>query len=307
MSALRGWPARDQAGVAHIGSRLESAAGFTRVRTVRLVVAYDGAGFAGWQRQDAAQRTVQGDLEAVLSAIEGAPVHVAGAGRTDAGVHAAAQVASVQLSAVISPQRLVRACNAALQPDVRVVAADEVDDRFHARAHARGKTYRYYIWNAPSGQPTLRPTSWHVPQPLALDVMAEVAAAYVGDHDFRAFQAQGSDVVTTVRQVWTSTVAAQEALPGWCTPACGRDRLLCFEVAGQGFLRHMVRIMAGTLVWAGRGRYTPAQVARALGGAPRDAVGPTAPPHGLHLWRVHYDDASGGQLPAPSPDPSNLL
>ena len=263
-----------------------------RVRTVRLVVAYDGAAFAGWQRQEA-QRTVQGDLEVVLSAIEGAPVHVAGAGRTDAGVHAAAQVASVQLSAFISPHRLVRACNATLQPDVRVVAADEVDDGFHARAHARGKTYRYYIWNAPTGQPTLRPTAWHVPQPLALDVMAEVAKAYVGDHDFRAFQAQGSDVVTTVRRVWTSTVAPEEVLPGWCTPVHGHEQLLCFEVAGEGFLRHMVRIMAGTLIWAGRGRYTPAQVAQALAGAPRGAAGPTAPPHGLHLWRVHYGDAPG--------------
>jgi len=134
-----------------------------RVRTLRLVVAYDGAEFAGWQRQDS-QRTVQGDLEQVLSAIEGAPVHVAGAGRTDAGVHAAAQVASVQLSADLTPERLVRACNATLLPDVRVTAAVEVDAGFHARAHARGKTYRYYIWNGPAGQPTLRRTAWRGPR-----------------------------------------------------------------------------------------------------------------------------------------------
>ncbi len=258
------------------------------IRTLRLVVAYDGAGFAGWQRQEA-QRTVQGDLEQVLSAIEGAPVHVAGAGRTDAGVHAAAQIASVQLSVAITPDRLVRACNATLLPDVRVLGAAEDDDRFHARAQARGKTYRYYIWNAPVGQPALRPTSWHVPQPLALDAMAAVAQAFVGEHDFRAFQAQGSDVLTTVRRIWTSTVAPETILPGWCAPAHGRARLLCFEVSGEGFLRHMVRVMAGTLVWAGRGRYSPGQVALALAGAPRDAAGPTAPPHGLHLWRVHYD------------------
>lgn len=260
-----------------------------RVRTLRLVVAYDGAEFAGWQRQDA-QRTVQGDLEQVLSAIEGAPVHVAGAGRTDAGVHAAAQVASVQLSVAITPERLVRACNATLLPDLRVTAAAEVDAGFHARSQARGKTYRYYIWNGPAGQPTLRRTAWHVPQPLALDVMERVAAVFAGSHDFRAFQAQGSDVLTTHRTIWTSTLVTDSGLPGWCAAPRGRERMLCFEVSGEGFLRHMVRIMAGTLVWAGRGRYTPAQVSQALAGAARAAAGPTAPPHGLHLWQVHYLD-----------------
>lgn len=259
-----------------------------RVRTLRLVLAYDGAAFAGWQRQDGV-RTVQGDLEQVVSAIEGAPVHVAGAGRTDAGVHAAAQVASIQLAADIAPERLVRACNATLAPDVRVLAADEVFDRFHARLHARGKTYRYYIWNGLAGQPALRRTSWHVPQRLALDDMQEVARMFLGEHDFAAFQAQGSAVRTTVRRIWTSAVEPDAAVPGWCAPADGRGRLLCFEVSGDGFLRHMVRIMAGTLVWAGRGRFAASQVEQALAGGTRDAAGPTAPPHGLHLWRVHYD------------------
>lgn len=289
---MRRRTAGDQAGVARIDGRPESTRVTGRVRTWRLVVAYDGAGFAGWQRQDDAQRTVQGDLEQVLSAIEGAPVHVAGAGRTDAGVHAVAQIASVQLSVDMAPDRLVRACNATLAPDVRLVAVEPAADGFHARAHARGKTYRYYIWNAPTGQPMLRRAAWHVPQPLSLDAMVAVAGAYVGQHDFRAFQAQGSDVVTTVRRIWTSTVAPEAALPSWCAPLHGRAQLLCFEVSGDGFLRHMVRAMAGTLVWAGRGRYTAAEVTRALQGAPRDATGPTAPAHGLHLWRVHYEAGS---------------
>lgn len=267
------------------------------VRTWRLVVAYDGEGFAGWQRQDT-QRTVQGDLEQVLGAIEGAPVHVAGAGRTDAGVHAAAQVASVELTADIAPERLVRACNAVLERDVRVLTAAVMDRGFHARARARGKTYRYYIWNGAAGEPALRRTSWHVPQPLDLDVMQAVAAAFVGQHDFSAFQAQGSDVQTTVRQVWTSTVGPDPGVPGWCAPRRGRDRLLCFEVSGEGFLRHMVRIMAGTMVWAGRGRFTPGQVAEALAGSAREAAGPTAPPHGLHLWQVHYEE-TGRSLDPP--------
>ncbi len=270
-----------------------------RVRTLRLTVAYDGAGFAGWQRQQA-QRTVQGDLEQVVSAIEGAPVHVAGAGRTDAGVHAAAMVASIQLTAEISPERLVRACNATLLPDVRVLAAEEVAGRFHARLHARGKTYRYYIWNAPAGQPALRRASWHVPQPLSLATMQGIARTFVGEHDFAAFQAQGSDVQTTVRRMWASTVEPAGTMPGWCAPPDDRGRLLCFEVSGDGFLRHMVRVMAGTLVLAGKGRFTPAQVTRALAGGGRDSAGPTAPAYGLHLWRVHYPP-EGPEPLSPSP------
>lgn len=260
-----------------------------RVRTLRLVLSYDGADFAGWQRQ-AGQRTVQGELEDVLGRIEGAPVHVAASGRTDAGVHAAAQVASVSLTTEIAPDRLVRACNASLPPDVRVLAADEMSERFHARIHARGKTYRYFVWHAPVGHPGLRRTVWHVPQRLSLTAMQEAAALFVGEHDFSAFQAQGSEVQSTVRRIWTSTVEPGALLPPWCAPADDRGRLLTFEVAGSGFLRHQVRAMAGTLVLLGKGRLSLADVRRALAGGSRAAAGPTAPAHGLHLWKVHYPE-----------------
>ncbi len=259
-----------------------------RVRTIRLVLAYDGAEFAGWQRQ-AGQRTVQGEIEDVLRRIEGAPVHVAAAGRTDAGVHAAAQVASINLTAAIAPDRLVRALNATLPPDVRVVAAEEAPDRFHARIHARGKTYRYFVWHAPTGQPSIRRVAWHVPQRLSLAAMQEAAALFVGEHDFSAFQAQGSDVKTTVRRIWTSAVEPGAALPPWCTSPGERGRLLTFEVAGSGFLRHQVRAMAGTLVLVGKGRLSLPAVRRALAGGARAEAGPTAPACGLHLWRVHYE------------------
>ena len=257
------------------------------VRTLRLVVAYDGADFAGWQRQ-AGLRTVQGELEAVVSRIEGAPVHVAGAGRTDSGVHAAAQVATLRLTADITPERLVRACNATLPDDLRVLAADVVPERFHARIHARGKTYRYFIWHGQAGSPALRRVAWHVPQRMQLQAMQEAAALFVGEHDFSSFQAQGSPVKSAVRRVWTSTVEAVPA-PPWCG-GTDRGRLLCFEVSGAGFLRYQVRAMAGTLVLVGKGRMAPADVARALTAGHRAAAGPTAPAHGLHLWRVHYPD-----------------
>ena len=258
------------------------------VRTLRLVVAYDGADFAGWQRQ-AGQRTVQGELEAVIGRIEKAPVHVAGAGRTDAGVHAAAQVASIRLTAAITPERLVRACNASLPDDVRVLSAEAMPDRFHARIHARGKTYRYFIWHAPAGSPALRRLAWHVPQRLDLAAMQEAAARLVGEHDFAAFQAAGSAVKSTVRRLWTSSVAIEPAPPAWVQPA-DRGRLLCFEVSGNGFLRHQVRAMAGTIVLVGKGRLAPADVSRMLAGGVRADAGPTAPAHGLHLWRVDYPD-----------------
>lgn len=258
-----------------------------RVRTLRLVVAYDGAEFAGWQRQ-IGHRTVQGELEAVLAAIEGAPVHVAGAGRTDAGVHAAAQVASCQLTAAIAPERLVRAFNATLPFDIRVLAADEMPDRFHARLHARGKTYRYFVWHAPMGHPALRRVAWHVPQRLSVPAMQEAAAAFVGEHDFAAFQGQGSVVKSTVRRVFAATLDPDAAMPGWCAPD-DDGRLLCLEVSGSGFLRHMVRAMAGTVVQVGKGRMRRDDVARALASRRRSAAGPTAPAHGLHLWQVHYE------------------
>lgn len=258
-----------------------------RVRTLRLIVAYDGAEFAGWQRQ-IGHRTVQGELEAVLAAIEGAPVNVAGAGRTDAGVHAAAQVASCQLTAAIAPERLVRAFNATLPFAIRVLAADEMPDRFHARLHARGKTYRYFVWHAPMDHPALRRVAWHVPQRLSVPAMQEVAAALVGEHDFATFQGRGSMVKSTVRRVFAATLDPDAAMPGWCAPA-DDGRLLCLEVSGSGFLRHMVRAMAGTIVQVGKGRMRRDDVARALASRRRSAAGPTAPAHGLHLWQVHYE------------------
>jgi tRNA pseudouridine38-40 synthase len=270
-----------------------------RVRTLRLLVAYDGADFAGWQRQ-AGHRTVQGELETVLAAIEGAPVHVAGAGRTDAGVHAAGQVACLRLTASIAADRLVRACNATLPPDVRVLGAEETFDRFHARLHARAKTYRYFVWHAPMDLPALRRVAWHVPQRLALPAMDEAAALIVGEHDFAAFQGQGSRVRSTVRRVTAATLDREAGLPAWCQPLGDRGRLLALEVRGDGFLRYMVRAIAGTIVQVGRGRLSLDDVRRALATGERAAAGPTAPPHGLHLWHVEYADRP---VAAPLPHP----
>jgi tRNA pseudouridine38-40 synthase len=255
------------------------------VRTVRLLVAYDGTEFAGWQRQGS-QRTVQGELETVLARIDHAPVAVAAAGRTDAGVHAAGMVASARLAAPIPAATLLRALNANLPPDVRVLAVDDMPDGWHARFHAVSKTYRYWIWNGRVASPFARRYAWHVPQPLDVAAMAAAAPAVVGRHDFAAFKGQGSQARSTVRAVFASGIREVPAPEAW---GGGAARVLCYEVTGAGFLRYMVRGIVGTLVRVGRGTLDPGALARIIEGRDRTAAGPTAPPEGLTLWHVGYE------------------
>lgn len=254
-------------------------------RTLKLTLAYDGTEFAGWQRQ-ASERTVQAVLEDAIAPIEKGPVTVMGAGRTDAGVHASAQVASVSVGSSMSCEELRRALNATLPTDLRVMAIDEVPEAFSARRDARLKTYHYAIWNGVAVPPPLCRYAWHVPQPLDVGAMNEAASGLLGNHDFAAFQASGSDVKTTVRRIVVSTVRVVDVAPLVIGPA--GDRLLRYEVTGTGFLRHMVRNIAGTLADVGRGRTTVDQVRRILGSRDRSQAGATAPPYGLVLWQVEY-------------------
>jgi tRNA pseudouridine38-40 synthase len=253
------------------------------VRTLKLTIAYDGTDFAGWQRQ-ANERTVQAAIEDALRPIEGERVVVTGAGRTDAGVHAAGQVASFKLKSGIGELELQRALNATLPDDVRVLDVEERSPEFNARFDARRKTYHYLLWSGGILPPSLRHHAWHLPQPLDLPTMNAAAAILVGTHDFAAFQAAGSDVQTTVREVVVSRMAPLAPGP---TVAIG-DRLIRYEVTGSGFLRHMVRNIVGTLVDAGRGRLTREDVRAILGSRDRGRASATAPPHGLMLWTVEY-------------------
>ncbi len=254
-------------------------------RTLKLTIAYEGTDFAGWQRQ-ASARTVQAVLEDTLAPIEKRAVTVIGAGRTDAGVHAAAQAASVVVESPIAPDDLLRALNATLPADVRVLAIDEAADGFSARHDAKRKTYRYAIWNGVAPPPSLRRFVWHVPQPIDLAAMSQAASMLVGEHDFAAFQATGSDVKTTVRRLLTSTVH-HVAVTQLVVIAPG-DRLLRYEVTGTGFLRHMVRNIVGTLADVGRGRLRAHSVTEILASRDRSQASATAPPQGLVLWKVEY-------------------
>ncbi len=249
----------------------------------RLTLEYDGTGFAGWQVQAGQTRTVQGELEAAVLRVAGIPCRAHGAGRTDAGVHAEGQVANLKLATRLGAPALQRALNAVLPTDLAVVSAEVVPDAFHARHHARAKLYRYRIWNGARPSPLRAALSWWVKPALDAEAMASAGAQLLGTHDFRSFQAVGSDVETTLRTLTRCDVLAFPPLPD-----PGARGELEIRVEGNGFLRHMVRILAGTLVQVGAGRRDPDSLPAVLAARDRRAAGPTAPPRGLTLVRVDY-------------------
>jgi tRNA pseudouridine38-40 synthase len=247
------------------------------MRNLKITLQYDGTNYVGWQRQDSGM-SIQLLLEDALAPIEGSRVTVFGAGRTDAGVHALAQVATVSLSSGIDPATLARALNAELPRDVRVLSVEDVEPRFHARFSATGKVYEYRIVNAPIVSPFIQRYVWHVSPPLELDAMREASKSLVGAHDFAAFQGAGSAATSSERIVRSIT---WEDGGGYYLP-------LVMRIEGDGFLRHMVRNIVGTLVEIGIGRWPVRRAADALASGDRTQAGPTAPPQGLFLVRVDY-------------------
>jgi tRNA pseudouridine38-40 synthase len=248
----------------------------------KITVAYDGTGYVGWQRQ-ASGVSIQGLLEDAVGELEGRDVPVAGAGRTDAGVHALGQVASFNLEREMAPAVLLRAVNARLPPAVRVIAAQHASADFHARFGARSKTYRYWLWNGDTGNPFERQYSWHVAAPLDVDRMAQAARLVEGRHDFAAFQTAGSDAQTTEREVFSSRITSK------LSTTVGGGDLIQYEITGDGFLRHMVRAIVGTLVEIGRGSRPVTFMQEVIESRNRAMAGPTAPAEGLFLVSVAYD------------------
>jgi tRNA pseudouridine38-40 synthase len=241
------------------------------MRRIRIRLAYDGGSFHGWQIQPNLP-TIQGILEAILSGMEGAPVSVAGSGRTDAGVHALEQVAAFSLANPIPLPNLRRAINRLLPHTIRVLATEEVHADFHPRFDARAKTYEYRIVRLEVCSPFEFPYVLHHPYPLDEDRMIELARVLEGEHDFSAFAAaddRDAEGRSKVRRVYSSVL---ERSPGRLT----------YRIRGSGFLKHMVRNIVGTLLEAGKGNIAdcsqfPAQ------------CGPTAPARGLFLVSVEYE------------------
>lgn len=252
------------------------------VRNIRLVVDYDGTGLHGWQRQPTGE-TVQQHLEEKLAKLLTHEVRVAGASRTDAGVHARGQVAMFQTERTIPLHGIRRGLNSSLPPQIAIVEATEVDDSFHPRFSATGKHYRYTLVTRQERIPRLRNFAWHHPEALDLDAMRAGAAHLIGEHDFSAFRAAGCSAKSTMRRVDSIVL----------TPS---PDVLTIDLHGNAFLRQMVRIIVGTLVEVGIGRKQPAQVAEILAGLDRTRAGATAPAQGLELVLVRYD----GERPKPA-------
>src|SRR5579864_434139 len=252
------------------------------MRKLKLVLAYDGTDFCGWQVQPEAT-SIQGTLASAIGRITGEKVPPQGSGRTDAGVHALAQVATFSTESVIPAANLVIALNDILPASVRVLEASEVPEGFHARKSAKGKTYRYRMYREAICPPFLARYVWHYPYPLNLEAMREATALIEGERDFTSFAAVDPEKIDGEimrREANLRTVFSSQ----WRQD--GGEFI--YEVRGNGFLHHMVRNLVGTFLLVGKGTLKPQDVIRILNAKDRSAAGATAPASGLYLVNVEY-------------------
>ncbi len=244
------------------------------MRTIKLTIEYDGTNYCGWQSQKN-DPTIQDTIEAALSRILNHPVGVIGSGRTDSGVHALGQVAHVRTHSGISLSSLQRGANSLLPPDIFIKDAEGVNKEFHARFSAKSRRYEYCIWNSPQPSVFRRKYVWWIRERLEVERMAEAAQFLLGQHDFSSFQGTDDAKVSPERLVMD----------------CGfrkEDAEVIFYIHADGFLRHMVRNIIGTLVDVGKNKIAPADFSRILQARDRSQAGITAPPQGLFLTRVYY-------------------
>ncbi|HEV2275888.1 MAG TPA: tRNA pseudouridine(38-40) synthase TruA [Acidobacteriaceae bacterium] len=288
-------------------------------RVWKLLLAYDGTEFHGWQIQPG-PRTIQGELRAAIARVTGEDVLPQGSGRTDAGVHAEGQVASFILSAPIPEANFLRALNRTLPPAIRVLRAERAPAAFHARHSANGKTYEYRIFRGEICPPWLARYAYAFPQPLDLAAMQRAAGKFVGEHDFSSFAASDPDLGRRAAGKPEAIAGEDEDLAApstirtihgseWIEPRPqpspddqSRDPaavLLRYRVSGNGFLHHMVRNLVGTLLEVGRGRLREDDIPRILGARARSQAGPTAPARGLFLMSVQYQGADSNSPDTP--------
>ncbi|MEA4965674.1 MAG: tRNA pseudouridine(38-40) synthase TruA [Oscillospiraceae bacterium] len=242
----------------------------------KITLAYDGSRYSGWQKQGNTQNTIQGKLEKVLSAMFGCPIEAQGSGRTDAGVHAAAQVASFHADTGATPEAVCRYLRAYLPQDIGVLSVETADERFHARLSATGKTYRYRVWNTEVPNVFERKYLYVLPERLDAAAMEACLPYFLGEHDFRAFCSNPELKKSSVR---TITEMKLERL--------GPE--LRLTVSGSGFLYNMVRLMMGTMLEVGRGKRKPGEIPAILESGDRRLSGPMAPACGLCMMEVRYD------------------
>lgn len=244
------------------------------MKRYRLIVAYDGTNYSGWQLQDNAP-TIEGELNQALEKLFQQEIQVTGASRTDAGVHACGNVAVFDADTSIPGDRIKYALNPLLPEDIRIMASEQVADDFHPRFCDTEKTYEYRILNTKDPLPMMRFYTYWYSRPLDVEKMKEAASYIPGEKDFKSFCAAGAQVKTTVRKVTGAQVT--------------RDGdIIVIRVKGEGFLYNMVRIIAGTLIRIGEGKWEPEQIKAIIEGCDRTKAGPTAPPQGLTLMKIEY-------------------
>lgn len=241
----------------------------------KMVIAYDGSRYNGWQKQGNTKDTIQGKLEKVLEKLEGREVEVIGAGRTDAGVHALGQVANVKLESKINGETLLQYLNQYLPEDIAVLSVKEVPMRFHSRLNATEKTYLYRIYRSEIPNPFIRKYTVTITEELDIEKMRMAAEFLIGEHDFKSFCSLKKSKKSTVRTLYSITIEEIE-------------EEIRISVRGNGFLYHMVRIIIGTLLEVGTGKKKPEEIEQILEKGERQAAGKTAPAHGLFLKEVKY-------------------
>ena len=244
------------------------------MRNIKLTIEYDGKDFNGWQKQPN-KLNIQGSIEQAIKQITGEAVELNASGRTDAGVHAISQVANFKTNSCLPIEKFAIAINSNLKKSIRILSAEEVDERFHSRLNCKKKTYRYVINNSEFGSAIYRNFETHIPQKLDVGKMQEAAKYFEGEHDFKAFKASGTSSKSSVRFIYEAKVY-------------NNDNMIYIELTGNGFLYNMVRIIAGTLVDVGLEKIKPEDIEQIILEGKREKAGKTLPPNGLFLVKVEY-------------------
>ena len=244
------------------------------MKNIRLTIEYDGKDFNGWQKQPN-KLNIQGEIERAIEEITGEKVDLIASGRTDAGVHALAQMANFKTNSKLPVEKYPIALNTKLKKSIRIQKAEEVEENFHSRYHCKQKTYRYVINNSEQGSSIYRNLEYFIPNKLDVEKMQEAVKYFEGEHDFRAFKASGTSSKSSVRTIYKTKVEKQG------------DRIV-IELTGNGFLYNMVRIIAGTLVEVGLGKIEPNEIPEIIEKGERARAGKTLPPQGLYLVKVEY-------------------
>lgn len=244
------------------------------MRNIKLTIEYDGKDFNGWQKQPT-KLNIQGEIERAILEITGEEVELTASGRTDAGVHALAQIANFKTNSNIPVEKIPIALNTKLKKSIRIKNAEEVDERFHSRYNCKQKTYRYIINNGKNASAIYRNLEYFIPEKLNVDAMKEAIVYFEGEHDFKAFKASGTSSKSSVRKIYKTNISQDG------------DRII-IELTGNGFLYNMVRIISGTLVEVGLGKIKPEEIKEIIEAKDRTKAGKTLPPSGLYLVKVEY-------------------